>query len=114
MKKEYRIKKSAEIELVMKEKASVSDGSFVLYHISNAVNNHFRYAISVPKKYGSAVERNKMKRRMREIVSKSVFRDDVDFFLIAKTKSKELDFANIQKALEKLFARAKIIKDRTK
>lgn len=114
MNKEYRIKKSAEIEMVMKEKASVSDGSFVLYHRKKTDNIHFRYAISVPKKYGSAVERNKMKRRMREIVSKYGFRDDVDFFVIAKLKSKELDFPSIQLALEKLFARAKIIKDRTK
>lgn len=110
MKKAYRVKKSAEIENIMKNKSSVSDGYFVLYKMTNPKNEHFRYALSVPKKYGIAVERNLMKRRLREIIKVNDFIEQIDLFIITKTKSKELSFQEIKVSIEKLFARAKILK----
>ena len=110
MEKAYRVKKSAEIENIMKNKSSVSDGYFVLYKITNPKNIHFRYALSVPKKYGIAVDRNLMKRRLREIIKVNQFVGDIDLFIITKVKAKELNFQEIKIAVEKLFARAKILK----
>ena len=110
MKKAYRVKKSAEIEAIMKNKSSFSDGYFVLYKINHEELDHFRYAISVPKKYGTAVKRNLMKRRIREIIKVNDFNDNVDFFIITKVKTKDFSFEEIKIALEKLFARAKILK----
>ncbi len=109
MEKAYRVKKSAEIEKIMKNKASVGDGYFVVYKKQNDDINHFRFAISVPKKYGNAVMRNLMKRRIREIVRKNQFIKNVDVFIITKPKAIDLTFQEIQASLEKLFARAKIL-----
>ncbi|MBU0997523.1 MAG: ribonuclease P protein component [Firmicutes bacterium] len=110
MEKAYRVKKSAEIEFIMKNKSSVGDGSFVIYKLVKKDETHFRFAISVPKKYGNAVERNLMKRRIREIVRSNHFLDGLDFFIIVKPKAKELNFQEVKIDLEKLFARAKINK----
>ncbi|MBU1144463.1 MAG: ribonuclease P protein component [Firmicutes bacterium] len=109
MKKAYRVKKSAEIEMIMKNKSSVGDGYFVIYQKQNHENEHFRYAISVPKKYGNAVQRNLIKRRIREIIKNHSFLKQMDFFIVSKSKAKELSFQEINQTLEKLFARAKII-----
>ncbi len=110
MEKAYRVKKSAEIELIMKNKSSVGDGYFVIYKLPNHDESHFRFAVSVPKKYGDAVDRNLMKRRIREIVRANQFLDGINFFIITKPKAKELTFQEIKISLEKLFARAKINK----
>ncbi|MBN2504515.1 MAG: ribonuclease P protein component [Bacilli bacterium] len=114
MEKAYRIKKSTEIEEIVKLKNNVANNYFVVYYRFNDGNTHFRFAVSVPKKYGSAVQRNQMKRRIREIVRATGFNNQYDFLVIAKTKSVDLGFIEIKDNLLKLFARAKIlIEDRT-
>ena len=69
MKKEYRIKKSKEIEEVLKNKKYASNPYFSIYIKENNENHHFRYAISVNKKIGKAVVRNKIKRQVREMIT---------------------------------------------
>lgn len=109
MKKEYRIKKNNEIQQLMKNKATVGNGYFVLYYQKNHENKNFRYALSVPKKFGNAVNRNLMKRRIREIIKVNLFKPDQDFFVVAKPKASNLSFGEIKKLLENLFAKAKIL-----
>lgn len=109
MKKAYRIKKNNDIEALMKQKQSVGNGYFIVYHVQNDTNEHFRYAISVPKKFGSAVARNQAKRRIRDIISHSQIIPHVDCFIVIKTKANTLDFWEMKELLNKLFARAKII-----
>lgn len=110
MEKAYRVKKSAEIERIMSRKASVGDGYFVVYKDENKESEHFRFAISVPKKYGTAVERNLMKRRIREIVRHAAILESSEFFIIVKPKAADLSFEEISTRLLQLFARAKILK----
>lgn len=109
MEKAYRVKKSAEIEKIMKNKTSVGDGYFVVYKKQNQDLSHFRFAISVPKKYGNAVMRNLMKRRVREVIRTQKFDSTIEFFVIVKPKANTLSFQEIQMYLTKLFARAKIL-----
>lgn len=109
MEKAYRVKKSAEIEIIMNQKDSVGDGYFVIYKKRGSELPHFRFAVSVPKKYGIAVLRNLMKRRIREIVRKNTFQKNLEFFIIVKPKANSLSFHEIEEKLSKLFARAKIL-----
>lgn len=111
MKKEYRIKKNNEIQAVMKKRKSVGNGYFVIYQKKNHDQKHFRFAISVPKKYGIAVERNIMKRRIREIIKDSHIKNDIDFFVVVKIKSNTLKFNDIKIQITNLLKKAKISKD---
>jgi len=108
MEKAYRVKKNTEIEKIIQKRDSVGDGFFVIYKGQNLASGHFRFAVSVSKKYGIAVERNLMKRRVREIVGAAEFLNQYDFIIIAKPASKNLTFQEIKADLNKLFARAKI------
>ncbi len=110
MKKEYRIKQSKEIESIIKTGRSKGTRYFVLYTKKHSGQSHFRYAISVSKHYGNAVMRNKMKRRMRSVIADGSFQDDIDFFVVAKPKSAELSFSEIEEQLKTLFRRANIEK----
>jgi ribonuclease P protein component len=108
MEKAYRVKKNTEIEKIIQKRDSVGDGFFVIYKVQNLSTGHFRFAVSVSKKYGIAVERNLMKRRVREVVGATEFLHQYDFIIIVKPASKNLSFQEIKADLNKLFARAKI------
>lgn len=92
MKKEYRVKKSSEIEKIMRKKQSKANGHFVIYKNTNHENTHFRFAVSVSKKYGNAVKRNKIKRQIREIISKIDIMDNYDLFIVVRNKANILSF----------------------
>ena len=89
MKKEYRVKKGKEIEMIVKRRQSVGNKNFVLYKKENHENKHFRFAVSVSKKFGNAVKRNKIKRQVREVVSKHdnelFLKADNNYFIIGET-----------------------------
>ncbi len=111
MKKKYRIKKNEEILNLLKLKQTVGDRYFVLYK-SNVKKTDFRYAVSVNKKYGNAPERNKAKRRVREVVKLYKYKN-YDFFIVIKTTVIDLSFDEIHQRLLKLFKRAEILEGGT-
>ena len=102
MKKEYRVKKGSEIESIIKHRQSVGNKYFVVYTKKNHDQSHFRFAVSVPKKFGNAVLRNKMKRRVREIIAGLDVVDVVDIFIVVKATANELSFQDIASMLTTL------------
>ena len=112
MKKQYRIKKNEEIEAVIKEKKWSSNACFILYIKKTDETNHFRYAVSVSKKLGNAVVRNRLKRQIRAIIRQFQFIDGIDFFIIVRKKTLEIEFKDMISELEYLFQKKKIVKKR--
>ena len=110
MKKAYRVKKSSEIEGIIKNKQSKGNSYFVVYKKKNHENIHFRFAVSVSKKYGNAVKRNKIKRQIREIISKSKIINDIDVFVVVKIKASNLIFTEIKKNIEMLIKKQDILR----
>ena len=110
MKKEYRVKKSSEIEGIIKKRQSKGNKYFVLYKSENHENSHFRFAVSVSKKFGNAVKRNKIKRQIREIFSKKAIIDHYDIFVVVKNGARSLVFTEIEKSLELLIAKQNILR----
>lgn len=110
MKRIYSIKSKEELDLVFKEKKSVGNGYFAIYYTSNDLP-HFKYAISIGRKYGNAVKRNQAKRRLRYIVStyKDKIKQNYKFVIVVKPQSNTLSFQEIQSNITKLLLRAKII-----
>ena len=96
--KEYHIKKSQEIEKIIKNKNSVGNKYFVIYTMENVETNHYRFSISIGKKFGIAVLRNIMKRRIREIIKNNMdLIKNLDYVFVIKPASNELDFSEIEK-----------------
>ena len=102
--KQYSIKKSQEIEKIIKMKNSVGNKYFVIYKMENVETAHFRFALSIGKKYGIAVLRNKMKRRVREIIRNNIdlLDNNMDYVFVIKPASIELDFLEIEKNIKYL------------
>lgn len=112
MKKAFRIKKKLEIEAILDRKQNVGDANFSLYRREVDGAPHFRFAVSVPKKFGGAVARNHVKRQVREIIKDSSFRNTVEFFVIVRPIAKTKTFQELKASMVKLFAKAKILEVR--
>jgi ribonuclease P protein component len=63
--KRLRLLSAKEFERVFAARTSVSDSWFVLYADANSVG-HARLGLTVPRRVGGAVERNRWKRLLRE------------------------------------------------
>ena len=111
MQKCYRIKKSQEIEQVMKKGVSRANPYFIVYKYAKNDNDNFRIAISVGKKIGKAVERNKVKRYIRNVTTehKHEMNPNYDYFVIARKGVKDLDYVTFKENLEQLYKKMNII-----
>ena len=69
MKKKYSLKRNEEIAKIVHLRKYVKNSVFVMYYFENLENEHSRICISVSKKNGNAVVRNKIKRQIREMVT---------------------------------------------
>lgn len=109
MKKEYRVKKSKEIEDILKRKRFSSNSYFIIYVKEQNETSHFRYAMSVSKKIGDAVIRNRLKRQLRAIIRSFTIKEGYDLFIIARNPVKSISFLQMSGQLEFLLQKQKLL-----
>ncbi len=110
MNKQYRIKKSNEIELVLKKGARAYSKYFTIYKLNNNETNHFRFATSVGKKIGNAVNRNLVKRRIRAALDEfDLSSKKMDVFIVARKEVNELSFDGYLEQINYLLKKLHII-----
>ena len=68
-----------------------------------------RYGISVSKRIGKAVVRNRVKRRLREILRVLPLKPGWDIVLIARPAAASADYPGLKRATEGLLTRAHIV-----
>lgn len=110
MKRSLSLRSGAEFQRVWENGKAWSNSLFVLRATANQGSNS-RFGFVVGKKVGNAVERNRIKRRMREVVRSRCERimQSWDIILIARRGVEEADFATIESAIDTLFKRARLI-----
>lgn len=111
MKKEYRIKKNSEIDAIFKKRNIRSDSYFAVYQSKDLMSGHFRFALSIGKKYGNAVQRNIAKRRIRMIISsyKNFYPHDALFVIVIKPKSITLNYQEMHEKLTILLKKSNLM-----
>ncbi|MFA5719831.1 MAG: ribonuclease P protein component [Acholeplasmataceae bacterium] len=101
MKKEYRVKKSSEIDAIIRNKKSNGNNFFVIYN-KETTYPHPRFAISIGRKYGSSVQRNKIKRQIRYAIRQIENIKTLDYVVVVKPKASTLSYQEIESTLKNL------------
>jgi len=112
MQRQHSLYKKKEIDEVFNKKLVKGTANFVLYK-SDVEKTKLHLLISIGKKYGNAVERNKMKRRIREIIRS--MKDRIlphDIIIVVKPISKKLLFEEIKKDVSYLLKKLELLKEK--
>lgn len=103
MRKLYIVKHARDFEVVMKDGKCNKNRSFVVYSLENNLPYN-RYGISVSKKLGNAVFRNKSKRKIRSIIDnyKKNYINGKDYVIILRRGAAEEPYQKLEKDLLEL------------
>jgi ribonuclease P protein component len=107
-----RLSRSAEFERVYRQGRSTANRHLVLYSFPNPAAERPRLGLSVSRKVGGAVERNRVKRLLREAFARveGGLRPGHDVVVVARPSAGELaereGLAGMDAALSELISRA--------
>lgn len=110
MRKYNILKRNEDFDKIIKEGTKKMNKYFILYYLPSLSDDIecFRVGISVPKKFGIAVIRNRQKRIAREIIFNSNVKiKKYDYVLISRPLVKDVKFTTQVKYLVSLFKEIK-------
>lgn len=104
MKKIEIIKSSREYTEIINANVCKRNKYFSVYYRKN--NDENRYGITIPKKTGTAVIRNKIKRRVKNIIdnNKNIVQKGYDYVIIVKKGIVDLTYQEMERELLKLLS----------
>ena len=108
MRKDQRLTKAKDFATARREGRSWSDRSLVLIVRPNDLDVA-RFGFSVGKRVGSAVVRNRVKRRLREAAHLAQVQKGWDLVLIARKDANSADYHSLRHSMTNLLSRARVL-----
>ena len=108
MKESHALTKRAQYVLVYQQGKVWIDSLLVMKALPNGLSLS-RYGFSVTKKVGKAVQRNRLKRLLREIMRLQVLKPGWDIVFIARRRAVAADFHQLERAVTELLGQAKLL-----
>lgn len=114
MKKEYRIKDNEEFQVVFKQGKSFANRQLVIYYLKNKNQDHFRIGLSVGKKIGNAVIRNRIKRYLRQSFQdlEPKILPTLNIVIIARQPTKNMNYHEVKDSLTHLLQKKSLFKNK--
>ena len=108
MKKKYIVKSQRDFNRIIKTGRVKKNKTFIIYYESTELP-YDRYGISVGKKLGNAVFRNKYKRKIRSIIDnyKKLYVNSKDYIIILRRSEKEKSYQELNQELLSLMDKIK-------
>ena len=108
MRRELRLTGSKRFSLIFEEGMSLAHPLLVLKILPNGLDRS-RFAFLAGKRLGNAVVRNKVRRRLREIVRLIQVKSGWDVVVIARNRAIDSDYQRLKQATESLLRRASLL-----
>lgn len=111
LRKSEHLRKSSDFKKIYSKGKSCADHFVVLFVLPNDLGRN-RLGLSVSKKIGKAVKRNRIKRLFREVyrLNKDKLSQGLDLIFLARKDAIKLDFPKMEKSILRLYKRARILK----
>ena len=107
MRRQYRLRRSSDFQQVRQNGKFYASPIMVLAFLRNELD-YSRFGFVVSKRLGKAVQRNKIKRRMREVTRLCMSRIEPGFDLvfIARLPIQQANYAEIEQSLRHLLKKS--------
>lgn len=100
---DHRLKKDKQFSYIYKKGKKKSTNNFTLFYLASKFEN-YKIGYSISKKQGKACKRNKLKRRLKEIVRKNnLAKNYFNYIILARENSSQLEFNDIEREIILLF-----------
>ncbi len=100
--------KRREFVLVFSRGTSIVGGLVVMKALANELGL-LRYGLVTSRRVGKAVARNRIRRRLREVLRKLPLKTGWDIVFIARPAAAEAKYADIDKELRRLLSKARLL-----
>ena len=102
MKKFEIVKEHKEFDNIINTGKYIKGTYYVIYNKDN--KEHKRFGIAVSKKFGSAVQRNRIKRQTRMILenNKNLFKNGFDYIIIVKRNALNVDYKHLEEDIQSI------------
>lgn len=111
MQREYRLRRRKDFRRVFRRGKSVANRQFVVYSFRRPEEGTPRVGISISRKIGKAVVRNRIKRRIKEVLRHwmSEIQSEVDIVIIVRNPVVTMNYQQIQSSLRHVFRKAHLL-----
>ena len=113
MKQQFRLRRSSDITRVRREGKSYANLFMVMFVLPDSRHPYPRVGISVSRRLGNAVRRNRIKRRLRACCDQVLpcLEPGWDILVVARQPlgEREVSFADLQSAVSELFVHAGLL-----
>ncbi|MDP5276079.1 ribonuclease P protein component [Chengkuizengella axinellae] len=115
MENKFRLKKREDFNFIYRYGKSTANHQFVVYYKQNSIH-HFRLGISVSKKTGNAVVRNRMRRVIKEIARhhEDKIKGGYDLIIIVRKPAVIMDYHQIEKSILHVLRKASLIRKKNR
>ena len=112
MKRLYRLRRNRDFQQVRRTGKYYASPLVVLAFLQNELD-YSRFGFVVSKRAGNAVHRNKIKRRMREVIRQFIprIKPGFDLVFVARQPIRQANYRQIQQSLTYLLKKAELLLD---
>lgn len=116
MRRKLRLRNREDFSRVYRAGKSFANGQFVVYWSKQPAIDPFRCGISASKKIGNAVVRNRMRRRVKEIVRhlEPKISPNIDFVLIVRKPAVNMTYKQLEGSIQHVLKKAGVLKTHPK
>ena len=108
MQRRHRLTTSKQFSQIHREGLSIANRLLVVRVLANGLD-HSRFGFLVSKRIGNAVVRNRVKRRLREVVRLTPVKPGWDAVFIARRDINQADFQQLKQSAENLLRRTQLV-----